>query len=90
MAIIILVGGFLMKSLIKQSPSKLTIKIASQSTLNQHHTLQTLQDTLGDNPDALSEALEGSGEAAAPPNREPAHGASEVLANVHYDHETLW
>ena len=44
--------------------------MASQSTINQHHTLQTLQDTSGDNPDALSEALEGSGVTAVPPNRE--------------------
>ena len=77
-----------MKSLIKRPPSKLTIKMASQSTLNQHHTLQTLQDTSGDNPDALSEALEGSGVTVVPPNREAACSASEVLVNVHDGHET--
>ena len=58
--------------------------MASQSTINQHRALQTPQDTSGDNPEASSEALEGSGVTAAPPNREAVHGT--ILANVHNGH----
>jgi hypothetical protein len=49
----------------------------------QHCTLQTLQDTSGDNPDASSEALEGSGVTAVLPNREAACSASEASFGEH-------